>query len=167
MQVAGDIIGQLSLLVHRFDSQWKSYLANDEESLSSLLISRRLLASDITVLKLCADKIDQHKITYHLPLKNDQHHPNDHNYQSIGRGLFDLIELACDQQYNQQVAVRIAAANAMSILNAAGVSFSGRDLSGLQVGPLSSSSSTTTSTTTSSTTTTTAAAAAAAAATVS
>ncbi len=41
----------------------------------------------------------------------------------------------------------------MSILNAAGVSFSGRDLSGLQVGPLSSSSSSSSSTTTTTTTT--------------
>ena len=60
-------------------------------------------------MKLCADMIDQCVATYHSPLKNNQDQEDD-TCQPYGRALWDLIELAGNQQYNQHEAVRIAAA---------------------------------------------------------
>ena len=108
--------------------------------IKQLHIAQKLLNDDVAVLRFVADLVDTRIWQYKLAAVDK--HPNEpEQYQPLGRALWDLIELSKRAELDDENnLMRCAAANAMSVLNAAGVGFSGRDLSGIRVGPRSSSS---------------------------
>ena len=102
------------------DGSWLQLLADPVE-VSKLLLSQQLVTCDYAMIRFAAGLVDQRVREYDM----DSKQVDNKSYQPFGRALFDLLRA------NQQP---VACANALTILNAAGVSFSGRDFTGLNVG---------------------------------
>jgi len=91
----------------------------NREVVSTLFISQKRVTSDYAVLRFAAELVDQ-RVRAYIP-GNDV---ISSTFQPYGRALFDLLRANCNP---------IASANAFTILNASGVTFTNRNFQNLDL----------------------------------